>query len=198
MVALRRQSNKRKLGMRFNWKIILAAILSLSIGVGTADAGLFHDMEDVGKGVVVDATVHEGEKVVARDAEKKAISSASKSYVKHRFEDRNTYLLKHEIDPMLKDTKGRTNLQRMKEGLAPKGRDGKPVTLHHLIQQEPGPVAEVRQSLHAAGHKILHGIIEDGTSFRRDPALKKGFESFRTRYWKNRAANIRKTQEDNK
>lgn len=57
--------------MRYFWKIILLAILVVNLGVGTADAGLFHDMEDVGKGVVVGAAVHEGEKIVERDAEKK-------------------------------------------------------------------------------------------------------------------------------
>ena len=58
--------------MRFNWKIILVVALSLSIATGTADAGLFHAMEDIGKGVVVDAAVHEGEKVVEHEAENKS------------------------------------------------------------------------------------------------------------------------------
>ena len=172
--------------MRFNWKFILAAVLAVNLGIGTADAGLFHDMEDVGKGVVVGTAVHEGEKVVEHEAERKAAEDAGRSYIKRHFEGRSTYHLKHEISPETKDVNGRTNLQRMKEGLAPIGKDGKPVALHHLIQEEPGPIAEIRQSLHASGHKVLHGIIEDGKSFRNDPSLKKGFESFRSRYWKNR------------
>ena len=61
--------------MRYFWKIILSAILVVNLGIGTADAGLFHDMEDVGKGVVVDAAVHEGEKIVERDAEKKELKT---------------------------------------------------------------------------------------------------------------------------
>lgn len=179
--------------MRFNWKFILAAVLAINMGVGTADAGLFHDMEDVGKGVVVDAAVHEGERVVEHEAEKKAAEDTGRSYIKRRFEGRSTYQLKHGINPEIKDVKGRTNLQRMKEGLAPIGQDGKPVALHHLIQEEPGPVAEIRQSLHASGHKVLHGVIEDGKSFRNDPSLKRGFESFRSRYWKNRFKNYQAT-----
>jgi hypothetical protein len=55
------------------WKIILAAVLAVNLGIGTADAGLFHDMEDVGKGVVVGAAVHEGEKVVEHEAERKTV-----------------------------------------------------------------------------------------------------------------------------
>lgn len=58
--------------MRFNWKFILFAFLAIHVGIGTAEAGLLHDMEDIGKGVVVGAAVHEGERLVALDAERKA------------------------------------------------------------------------------------------------------------------------------
>ncbi len=61
--------------MRFNWKIILVVALSLSIATGTADAGLFHAMEDIGKGVVVDAAVHEGEKVATHEVENKEVKT---------------------------------------------------------------------------------------------------------------------------
>ena len=85
------------------WKIILAAVLAVNLGIGTADAGLFHDMEDVGKGVVVDAAVHEGEKVVEHEAERKAAENAGRSYIKRHFEGRSTYHLKNEINPEIKD-----------------------------------------------------------------------------------------------
>ncbi|AKG33933.1 hypothetical protein VK70_04505 [Paenibacillus durus ATCC 35681] len=38
------------------------------------------------------------------------------------------------IDPNLTDKLGKTNLERMKQGLAPIGPDGKSINLHHTIQ----------------------------------------------------------------
>ena len=40
--------------------------------------------------------------------------------------------------PNIKDALGRTNRERMKQGLAPIGKDGKAVELHHLKQKNDG------------------------------------------------------------
>lgn len=81
--------------------------------------------------------------------------------------------------------KGATNLDLMKEGLAPIGIDGHQVNLHHTTGSEPGPLAEVFGSIH--GNSALHGLIEYGRSFRNDPKLKKAFEDFRSLWWQWRA-----------
>ncbi|MDQ7862734.1 HNH/ENDO VII family nuclease [Peribacillus frigoritolerans] len=73
------------------------------------------------------------------------------------------------VDP---DT-GLTNYQLMKKGRAPFWKDGTVMELHHLIQREPGSMVELPHSLHKEYHKILHGLVENGGSFRNEPVLKK-------------------------
>lgn len=80
-----------------------------------------------------------------------------------------------------------TNLQRMQEGKAPIGNDGKPVQLHHILQKESGPMAEVREVTHREYKKTLHGLVGNGSSFRNDPVLEKQYNNFRVAYWKWRA-----------
>lgn len=82
---------------------------------------------------------------------------------------------------------GRTNLQRMKDGDPPIGNDGKPVQLHHVLQKESGPMAEVREITHTEYHRILHGLVGNGDSFRNNPELEKQYVNFRRKYWRWRA-----------
>lgn len=81
----------------------------------------------------------------------------------------------------------RTNLQRMMDGDAPIGNDGKPVQLHHVLQKESGPMAEVREVTHREYKRTLHGLVRKGSSFRNDPVLAKQYNNFRSAYWKWRA-----------
>ena len=92
------------------------------------------------------------------------------------------------IDPK----SGKTNYQLMKNGNAPYWEDGTKIELHHLIQKEPGSMVELPSSMHKAYYKILHGLVENGGSFRNDPVLKKQYENFRSRYWRWRAKQIDK------
>jgi uncharacterized protein RhaS with RHS repeats len=85
---------------------------------------------------------------------------------------------------------GATNLDLMKAGNAPIGVDGKPINLHHVLGQEPGAMVEIKQSTHQRYHKQLHGLIENGRSFRNNPDLAKSYKNFRTNYWKERAKQI--------
>ncbi|WP_449540426.1 HNH/ENDO VII family nuclease [Ferdinandcohnia sp. Marseille-Q9671] len=94
------------------------------------------------------------------------------------------------IDP---DT-GITNLQLMKKGRAPIWKDGTVIELHHLIQREPGSMVEIPASMHDEYNKILHGLVENGGSFRNDPVLKKQYDNFRSKYWRWRAKQIDKSE----
>lgn len=80
-----------------------------------------------------------------------------------------------------------TNLQRMQTGKAPIGTDGKPIHLHHILQQESGPMVEVREITHRENKRVLHGLIGPGMSFRNNPELNKQYNNFRSAYWKWRA-----------
>ncbi|USK68815.1 T7SS effector LXG polymorphic toxin [Peribacillus asahii] len=101
--------------------------------------------------------------------------------------DRRVYQIKNlDINRVDSET-GKTNLQLMRKGRSPFADDGSIINLHHLIQEEPGAMLEIPESLHKKYSKILHGLKENGESFRNDPVLKAQYDNFRSRYWKWRA-----------
>ncbi|MFB9534765.1 MULTISPECIES: RICIN domain-containing protein [Streptomyces] len=83
------------------------------------------------------------------------------------------------------DNYGRTNLKRMQQGLAPMGPDDNPLNLHHMLQTQDGPIAEVTKKMHLdenyhqlhwkSGTKIPSGIDRPE------------FDAWKKLYWKNRA-----------
>ncbi|MWC30014.1 hypothetical protein GON22_18130 [Paenibacillus sp. MMS18-CY102] len=85
---------------------------------------------------------------------------------------------------------GLTNIELMKKGRPPYWKDGTKVELHHTIQLEPGPMVELPASLHDEYSKILHGLVENGGSFRNNPVLEKQYNNFRSKYWRWRAKQI--------
>jgi hypothetical protein len=60
------------------------------------------------------------------------------------------------IDPARVDSRSRTNLARMRAGRAPLDANGKSIELHHLIQTQRGPLAEVTSDFHRDYHRQLH------------------------------------------
>ncbi|WP_406590000.1 T7SS effector LXG polymorphic toxin [Bacillus atrophaeus] len=106
---------------------------------------------------------------------------------------RRVYTMK-DIDINQKDGFGQTNLQLMKKGNAPFAKDGTQINLHHLIQEEPGTMREIPESLHKKYHNILHGLKENGQSFRNNPELSAQYDNFRKRYWKWRAKQFEQQQ----
>ena len=87
------------------------------------------------------------------------------------------------IDPNKVDKMGRTNIQRMEQGLAPLGSDGKSVNLHHMTQTNDSAIAEVTQTFHQQNKGVIHinpNTIPSGID-------RNTFNSWRKSYWKNRA-----------
>lgn len=87
------------------------------------------------------------------------------------------------IDINMKDARGRTNLVRMKKGLAPLGPDGKSIDLHHKTQRNESSITEVTQTFHKENSSIIHinpNTIPSGIN-------RTEFNKWRTSYWKNRA-----------
>lgn len=87
------------------------------------------------------------------------------------------------INPALVDRTGMTNLQRMQEGLAPIGPDGWAINLHHMLQTQSGPIAEVTATMHQQYSRILHinpSSIPSGIS-------RGAFDAWRSDYWMWRA-----------
>lgn len=87
------------------------------------------------------------------------------------------------IDPNRVDDFNRTNLERMQQGLAPIGPDGKSVNLHHLTQRAEGGIAEITETMHQERSSILHINPNNwGSGIDRDE-----FDKWRGDYWKSRA-----------
>ncbi|MFB1052105.1 HNH/ENDO VII family nuclease [Paraliobacillus sp. JSM ZJ581] len=87
------------------------------------------------------------------------------------------------IDPSMVDARGRTNLDRMKKGLAPLGPDGKSINFHHTTQRNTSSIAEVTQIFHKENSSVIHinpNTIPSGIN-------RTEFNKRRTDYWKNRA-----------
>lgn len=104
-------------------------------------------------------------------------------YRKIHFRGTDFYVAEGTFELAQRDCRGRSNLQRMKQGLAPLGTDGMYVNLHHMIQQESGGIMEVLESVHKKGHKVLHinpSSIPSGIN-------RKAFAVLRRNYWKWRA-----------
>jgi len=90
------------------------------------------------------------------------------------------------FDPYFVDKQGRTNIQRMKQGLAPIGTDGKSVNLHHIDQTNNGPVMEITATEHQQNYSKLH------TNVGKSPFQinRSEFNSWRRGYWKWRSHNL--------
>ncbi|WP_347113874.1 hemagglutinin repeat-containing protein [Leclercia sp. S52] len=100
------------------------------------------------------------------------------------FKGNKVYQRNDLFDPGYIDPKsGKTNLELMQGGRAPIGTDGKPVNLHHMLQRQDGPIAEVTQSFHKDNHSTIHindNSIPSGINRAQ-------FNRWRSDYWKQRA-----------
>ena len=107
------------------------------------------------------------------------------------FKGNKVYQRNDLFDPNLMTTwrnKGKvfrgTNIERMATGRAPIGYDGKAVNLHHMLQTQNGPIAEMSQAFHKTNHRVIHinpNSIPSGTD-------RAAFNEWRKQYWINRAS----------
>jgi len=85
------------------------------------------------------------------------------------------------FDISFTDALGRTNKQRMEDGLAPIGNDNKSIELHHLKQKENGVILELTSDEHNTNSKVLHRYETQSQINRED------FIKWKKKYWKDRA-----------
>lgn len=69
-----------------------------------------------------------------------------------------TALVKTDIDLTRVDAKGRTNLERMRQGLAPQDANGLSYELHHVGQRKDGTLAIMSQAEH--DNPAIHGFLQ--------------------------------------
>ena len=74
------------------------------------------------------------------------------------FVNNKTALIKTDIDLTKVDAKGRTNLERMQQGLAPQDSNGVSYELHHVGQKKEGTLAIMSQTEH--DNPAIHGFLE--------------------------------------
>lgn len=99
-------------------------------------------------------------------------------------------LIRSDIDYDQQDAFGRTNLERMKLGLAPLDADGRPIELHHIGQKQDSPLAELTRDEHRGkgNDNVLHDKLKESEINRED------FDKERKEYWKARAEQIENQQ----
>ena len=86
------------------------------------------------------------------------------------------------FNPNYIDGMQRSNIDRMKLGLAPIGKDGNPVNLHHMKQYNDGLICELSQGEHNEYSDILHRYL--GRSESEIDRSK--FNRIKSDYWKRR------------
>lgn len=90
------------------------------------------------------------------------------------------------FDSNLVDKQGRTNIQRMEQGLAPIGTDGKSVNIHHIDQTNDGPIMEISATQHQQNYSELHTNKGQMSS----QINRTEFNSWRRGYWEWRSNNL--------
>ena len=94
------------------------------------------------------------------------------------------------FDPMQVDTMGNTNMERMarKQPLAPIGKDGKSVELHHLLQTKDGGLIELTQKAHRGKGAYSFWHITD-RKYRSLVDHGMDWINFTKSYWRWRGSN---------
>ena len=87
-------------------------------------------------------------------------------------------LVKTDIDLTRVDAKGRTNLERMKQGLAPQDSNGISYELHHVGQKKDGTLAIMSQAEH--DNPAIHGFLQKTEAH----AVGTDWDAERQRFWK--------------
>lgn len=85
------------------------------------------------------------------------------------------------FDPEYLDGRGVSNIERMKRGDAPIARDGNPINLHHMKQQNNGMLVEMSSILHREHTALFHRYTKVSEIDRDE------FRDWKKDYWKIRA-----------
>jgi len=89
------------------------------------------------------------------------------------------------FDPNFVDVKGRTNVQRMQNGLAPIGYDGRSVNIHHINQTNNSPLMEISTTTHRQAG------LHQNTGQLPSRINRQEFNTWRGQYWRWRTGDFR-------
>ena len=94
-------------------------------------------------------------------------------------------LIKTDINWNQIDLKGKTNLERIKEGKSPLDSNNRCIELHHIGQQVNSPLAELKVEEHRG--KINDSILHNKTIQTETHGLGSNWDTEKMNYWKYRA-----------
>lgn len=114
------------------------------------------------------------------NVEQKLVKAGTKTFIAGRKIVINKKIFKKDT----RDALGRSNCQRMSEGLSPIGIDGEPISLHHLHQENNGVLIEMLDSEHRYHSRELHSYRSESEIDRR------GFNNWKRNYWQERGIKI--------
>ena len=145
--------------------------------------GKVDDVGDVKKGGKGVSAVDEAVEAVGKGSKKTVCKSGTKTV---DVNGKTVTMNNSTFDPNFVDKQGRTNIQRMEQGLAPIGTDGKSVNIHHIDQTNNGPVMEITATEHQQNYSILHINIGQSPS----QINRSAFNNWRRGYWEWRSNNL--------
>lgn len=93
-------------------------------------------------------------------------------------------LIRGDIDWDQKDEDGRTNKERVEQGLSPINKDGKTIELHHIGQHKDSPLAELTQEEHRG--KGNDTILHDKTKPTETHGEGNTWREEKNQYWNDR------------
>jgi hypothetical protein len=140
-------------------------------------AGRRRSMETRGR-LVMNRAVRESLDRIERDLE--TAGANRRDYRFRSYDGRDVAQRDSTFEPYQRNQDGTTNMVRMFRGEPPRDREGETVVLHHSSQLNKGPYVEMTRSEHRA------------VPIRREPSgiNRSEHNSFRIRYWKQRAKEI--------
>ena len=94
-------------------------------------------------------------------------------------------LIRNDIDWNQVDEKGKTNSERIKQGLSPLDKEGKKIQLHHIGQQADSPLAELTFKEHRCDGNDT--ILHDKKKETEIHGEGNNWDTERENYWKARA-----------
>ncbi len=98
----------------------------------------------------------------AKNASAEEIQIYKEASLKEETVNNREALIRTDIDYEANDQFGRTNLERMEQGLAPLV-DGQPIELHHIGQEMDSPLAELTRTEHRGegNYTVLHDVAKE-------------------------------------
>ncbi|MFK4320208.1 hypothetical protein ABH946_002913 [Bacillus sp. RC145] len=139
---------------------------------GTNFSGKVKEAHDASKASIQSRISNLESGGVKGTGEAKGFKFSSETYSPVEYQGRRIYQ-RNDIDwDMVDPNRGLSNLERVQMGWAPLGKDGRAINLHHILQQEPGPMVEILQTVYRKNYRILHGLLEKN-KFKRIKPLDK-------------------------